>query len=279
MFMKAWEGTNPDVPHIWANLTDIQQQSTINQLRQAFQIQRMQERDARGGTRYTELLKNHFGVTPEDARLQRPEYIGGGRSSVHTQAMPQTSAGTSADPLGRLAGQGIISGQHNFMYHATEHGYILGLVNVRADLTYQQGLRRLWTRDTRYDFYWPTFANLGEQVVRNDEIYCSGNDGVDTAAFGYQERWAEYRYQPSEITGLFKSTSTGNIDEWHLAQQFTSLPTLNASFIRDPSRTTMQRVLAAGSQANNQQILFDSVFNVSKTRAIPTYSVPGLLRF
>lgn len=255
--------------------------ATINAQRLAVATQQFLEKDARGGTRYTELLKNHFGVTPEDARLQRPEYIGGGRSAVHTQAMPQTSVGTATDPLGRLAGQGTITGQHNFLYHATEHGYIIGLANVRADLTYQQGLRRLWTRDTRYDFYWPTFANLGEQAVRNDEIFCTGVDATDAAVFGYQERWAEYRYQPSEITGLFKSTSAGNIDEWHLAQQFSSTnpPVLNAQFIRDPSRATLERALAAGSQARNLQILFDSVFAVSKTRAIPTYSVPGLLRF
>lgn len=253
--------------------------ATINAQRLAVATQQFLEKDARGGTRYTELLKNHFGVTPEDARLQRPEYIGGGRSNIHTQAMPQTSQGTAGAPLGQLAGQGTINGTHNFMYHATEHGYILGLVNVRGDLTYQQGLRRLWTRDTRYDFYWPTFANLGEQIVRNDEIFCTGVDATDTAAFGYQERWAEYRYQPSEITGLFKSTSAGNIDEWHLGQQFASLPTLNATFIRDPARATLARALAAGSQATNMQVLFDSVFTVMKTRAIPTYSVPGLLRF
>lgn len=253
--------------------------ATINAQRLAVATQQFLEKDARGGTRYTELLKNHFGVTPEDARLQRPEYIGGGRSTIRTQAMPQTSAGTAQNPLGSLAGQAIIADQHRFQYHATEHGYIIGLVNVRADLTYQQGLNRLWTRDTRYDFYWPTFANLGEQVVRNDEIYCTGVDATDTAAFGYQERWAEYRYIPSQVTGLFKSTSTGNIDEWHLAQQFSSLPTLSASFIRDGIRTVMPRALAAGNQASNMQVLFDSVFSVSRTRPIPTYSVPGLTRF
>lgn len=253
--------------------------ATINAQRLAVATQQFLEKDARGGTRYTELLKNHFGVTPEDARLQRPEYIGGGRSHIVTQAMPKTSDGTPTSPLGTLAGQGTINGAHHFMYHATEHGYIIGLVNVRGAITYQQGLRRLWTRDTRYDFYWPTFANLGEQVVRNDEIFCSGVDANDAAAFGYQERWAEYRYQPSEIHGLFKSTSTGNIDEWHLAEQFGSSPLLNATFIRDRTRETMQRAQAAGAQALSQQILFDSVLTVSKTRALPMYSVPGLLRF
>ncbi|AXH76427.1 MAG: major capsid protein [Microviridae sp.] len=253
--------------------------ATINAQRLAVATQQFLEKDARGGTRYTELLKNHFGVTPEDARLQRPEYIGGGRSTVKTQAMPQTSAGTPTNPLGSLAAQGVIADSHRFTYHATEHGYIIGLVNVRADLTYQQGLHRLWTRDTRYDFYWPTFANLGEQIVRNDELYCTGVDATDQAAFGYQERWAEYRYRPSQVTGLFKSTSSGNIDEWHLAQQFTSQPLLNATFIRDAIRTVFPRALAAGTQANNMQVLFDSVFNISCTRPIPTYSVPGLARF
>lgn len=275
----ATDGTGRGYPvNLYADLSTATG-ATINAQRLAVATQQFLEKDARGGTRYTELLKNHFGVTPEDARLQRPEYIGGGRSNIHTQAMPQTSQGTAGAPLGQLAGQGTINGTHNFMYHATEHGYILGLVNVRGDLTYQQGLRRLWTRDTRYDFYWPTFANLGEQIVRNDEIFCTGVEATDTAAFGYQERWAEYRYQPSEITGLFKSTSSGNIDEWHLGQQFASLPTLNATFIRDPARATLARALAAGSQATNMQVLFDSVFTVMKTRAIPTYSVPGLMRF
>lgn len=253
--------------------------ATINAMRLAVATQQFLEKDARGGTRYTELLKNHFGVDPEDARLQRPEYIGGGRTPVETQAIPQTSAtgitgGTTQ--LGALVGQATISARHGFQYHATEHGYIIGLVNVTGDITYQQGLHRMWTRQTRFDFYWPTFANLGEQAVRNDEIYCRG-DANDTLTFGYQERWAEYRYRNSMITGLFRSTSTGNIDEWHLAQQFTALPTLNATFIRQ--NTPAARVLAVGSQANGLQILFDSVFHISCTRAIPVYSVPGLTRF
>ncbi|WNK15084.1 MAG: major capsid protein [Microvirus sp.] len=253
--------------------------ATINAQRLAVATQQFLEKDARGGTRYTELLKNHFGVTPEDARLQRPEYVGGGVSHVQTQAIPQTSVGTTANPLGSLAGQATVAGSHRFQYHATEHGYIIGLVQVSADLTYQQGLHRSWTRKTRFDFYWPTFANLGEQAVRNDEIFCTGIDATDEAVFGYQERWAEYRYRPSQITGLFRSTSAGNIDDWHLAQQFLgpNPPTLNATFIRDTP--PMSRVLAAGLQANNVQILFDSVFNIRATRPIPTYSVPGLLRF
>jgi hypothetical protein len=253
--------------------------ATINAQRLAVATQQFLEKDARGGTRYTELLKNHFGVMPEDARLQRPEYIGGGVSHVQTSAVPQTApTGTSGTPLGSLAGQATVTGHHRFSYHATEHGYIIGLVQVSADLTYQQGLHRTWTRKTRYDFYWPTFAHLGEQIVRNDEIFCTGVDATDEAAFGYQERWAEYRYRPSQITGLFRSTSAGNIDEWHLAQQFLgSGPVLGPTFIRDTP--PMSRILAAGIQADKMQILFDSVFNIKCTRPIPTYSVPGLLRF
>lgn len=255
--------------------------ATINAIRLAVATQQFLEKDARGGTRYTELLKNHFGVEPEDARLQRPEYIGGGRSPVQTQAIAQTSATTitgSNTPVGSLTGQGTIQAQHHFSYHATEHGYIIGLVNVTGEVTYSQGLHRMWTRQTRYDFYWPVFANLGEQAVRNDELYCVGTTaGTDALTFGYQERWAEYRYRQSKITGLFRPTSTLNIATWHLSQQFGSLPTLNATFITQA--TPGIRVLAAGSQANGMQILFDSVFNISCTRPMPTYSVPGLQRF
>lgn len=255
--------------------------STINAMRLAVATQQFLEKDARGGTRYTELLKNHFGVHPEDARLQRPEYIGGGKSIIQTQAIPQTSAtgitgGTS--PQGALTGQATIAGRHRFKYHATEHGYIIGLVNVTGDVTYQQGLNKMWSRQTRFDFYWPTFAHLGEQALYRREIFARG-DANDTIVFGYQERWAEYRYRPSRIAGLFKSTSTGNIDDWHLAEQFAAVPppSLNATFIRQ--NTPMSRALAAGTQANGVQILWDSVFNIRCTRPIPTYSVPGLTRF
>lgn len=253
--------------------------ATINAMRLAAASQQFLEKDARGGTRYTELLRNHFGVTPEDARLQRPEYIGGGRSHVQTQAIPQTSAtkATGSDtPLGSLSGQSIISDQHRFKYHATEHGYIIGLANITGEITYQQGLHKMWSRQTRFDFYWPTFANLGEQSVLNKEIYARG-DANDDLVFGYQERWAEYRYQPSQICGLFRSTATGNIDDWHLSEQFANLPTLNATFIRQ--NTPASRVLAAGTQANGMQILWDSVYSIKTTRPIPTYSVPGLVRF
>lgn len=254
--------------------------ATINAMRLAVATQQFLEKDARGGTRYTELLQNHFGVHPEDARLQRPEYIGGGVSEIRTQAIPQTSATGltgGSTPVGALTGQAVVAGAHSFSYHATEHGYILGLVCVDADITYQQGLHRMWTRSTRFDFYWPTFANLGEQAIRNDEIYCTGTDATDIATFGYQERWAEYRYYPSRISGLFRSTSAGNIDEWHLAQQFTGAPTLNSTFIQ--STPPGSRVLAAGAGANGMQILFDSFWRIKRTLPLPTYSVPGLRRF
>lgn len=255
---------------------------TLSALRLGIASQQILERDARGGTRYTELLQSHFGVTPEDARLQRPEYIGGGRSRVETQAIPQTAPNAGSQILGGLAAQATVADRHEFSVHATEHGWIIGLVHVTGDVTYQQGLHRMWTRLTRYDHYWPAFANLGEQAIRNDEIYARG-DANDTLVFGYQERWAEYRHRPSRITGMFRSTSAGNIDEWHLAQQFTSLPVLNTAFISDAlaplAGSPMSRALAAGVSADNMQILFDSVFDIACTRAMPTYSVPGLDRF
>lgn len=267
-------------PMIYADLASASG-ITINALRLAVQTQRLLERDARSGTRYTELLKSHFGVQPEDVRLQRPEYIGGGRIDIKTSAIAQTSATGltgGSSPLGALGAAAIASDQHSFTYRATEHGYILGLVNVRAELTYQQGLHRMWTRLTRYDFYWPAFAHLGEQVVRNDEIYAKGdNQANELTAFGYQERWAEYRHRPSRISGLFRSTAAGTIDPWHLAEEFATRPALNGTFIREPAQSTVERVLAAGAQALNMQILFDSIFRIRTTRPMPMYSVPGMM--
>ncbi|AXH75774.1 MAG: major capsid protein [Microviridae sp.] len=249
--------------------------ATINAMRLAVTTQQFLERDARGGTRYTESLRSHFGVTPEDARLQRPEYIGGGCSPVVVHSVPQTAA-AGASPVGALAAASVVNGGHHFSYHATEHGYIIGLAHVGADLTYQQGVRKLWSRSTRYDFYWPAFAHLGEQAVLNREIYADGSAN-DAVVFGYQERWAEYRHFPSQITGLFKSRSAGTIDPWHLAQNFATLPTLNTTFIQDTP--PLSRALAAGASANGAQILFDSFWSLDRTRPMPQYSVPGLQRF
>ena len=252
--------------------------ATINQLRQSFQIQKLLERDARGGTRYTEIIRSHFGVVSPDARLQRPEYIGGGSSNISINPIAQTSgtnaSGTTA-PLGTLAAMGTaLAHNHGFTYSATEHGVVIGLVSVRADLTYQQGLARMWSRSTRYDFYFPAFATLGEQAVLNKEIYVRG-DSNDDSVFGYQERWAEYRYYPSRISGLFRSTAAGTIDAWHLAQRFTSLPTLNNTFIQDTP--PVDRIVAVGAAANGKQFIFDSFFDCKKARPMPMYSVPGLI--
>jgi len=252
--------------------------ATINQLRQSFQIQKLLERDARGGTRYTEIIRAHFGVVSPDARLQRPEYLGGGSTPITINPIAQTSAtnvtgGTT--PQGNLAAYGVgLATNHGFTYAATEHGYLLGLVSVRADLTYQQGLNRMWSRSTRYDFYFPAFATLGEQAVLNKEIYCLGTS-QDNDVFGYQERWAEYRYKPSQITGLFRSTAAGTLDAWHLAQRFTSVPTLNTTFISETP--PVDRVVAIGASANGKQFLFDAFFDIKQARPMPMYSVPGLI--
>jgi Capsid protein (F protein) len=253
--------------------------ATINQLRQSFQIQKLLERDARGGTRYTEIIRSHFGVISPDARLQRPEYIGGGSTSININPIAQTSATGqtgATTPLGNLAAMGTtLAHNHGFTQSFTEHGVIIGLVSVRADLTYQQGLSKMWSRSTRYDFYFPAFATLGEQAVLNKEIYVTGNSTQDNQVFGYQERWAEYRYNPSRISSLFRSTASGTLDAWHLAEKFTALPTLSNTFIQ--SNPPLARTLAVGTAANGQQFIFDSFFNVRKARPMPMYSVPGLI--
>ncbi len=245
--------------------------ATINQLRQAFQVQKLLERDARGGTRYTEIVKSHFGVTSPDARLQRPEYLGGGSSPVVVSPVAQTSV-TAGTPQGNLAAVGTVNMQgHGFSKSFTEHGVLLGLVSVRADLTYQQGLNRMWSRSTRYDFYWPALAHIGEQAVLNKEIYldASGNDNL---VFGYQERYAEYRYKPSQITGQFRSGHGTPLDIWHLSQEFGSLPALDATFIEE--NPPVDRVIAVPSEPH---FLFDSFFKLTCARPMPMYGVPGMI--
>jgi len=271
---SAW-----DNPQLHVDLSEATA-ATINQLRQAFQIQKLLERDARGGTRYTEILRAHFGVTSPDARLQRPEYLGGGSTPVNISPIAQTSgspgtAGYTDTPQGNLAAIGTaLARNHGFSQSFTEHGYIIGLVMVRADLTYQQGMRKLWWRRTRYDFYFPAFAMLGEQAVLNREIYAQGT-AEDTQVFGYQERWSEYRHNPSIITGLFRSTTPLTLDAWHLAQRFTALPTLGTQFIEE--NPPLERIIAIGPDAGGQQFIFDSFFDVHAGRCLPTYSVPGLI--
>lgn len=247
---------------------------TINTLRQAWLVQSLLERDARGGTRYTELVKSHFGVNSPDARLQRPEYIGGGSSPLTLTPIAQT-APSEATPLGALGAAGTSVGQHTASFAATEHGYILGLINVRSELSYQQGMHRMWSRRTRYDFYWPSLAGLGEQAVLVKELYATGVQATDDAVFGYQERWHEYRTRTSEVTGVMRSTATGTLDAWHLAERFLTPPTLGSAFIVDS--TPMARVLAAGTQANNQQYLADILINREAVRPIPIYGTPAAL--
>lgn len=252
--------------------------ATINAIRTAFQIQRLLERDARGGTRYTELVLSHFGVRSPDMRLQRPEYIGGGSTPIVVNGVAQTSATGltgSATPAGNLSATGtmISVNGHEFRYAATEHGYIIGLVNVRGENTYQQGLRRHWSRSTRYDYYFPVFAHLGEQAVLNKEIYIRG-DANDNDVFGYQERFGEMRYHPSMVTGLFRSTVSGTLDLWHLAQRFTSLPTLNQTFIEE--NPPVDRVIAVPA-STGKQLLLDTLFEVTAVRPLPMYGVPGLI--
>ena len=253
--------------------------ATINSIRLAFQTQRLLERDARGGTRYPEVLKNHFGVTLEDYRAMRPVYLGGGKSTVSISPVPQTS-GTSASfttaPLGTLSAAGTATARHGFHHSATEHGYILGLVTVPNDKIYQQGIRRHWKRQTRYDFYMPVFQALGEQSIYNYEIYSDGSAN-DALTFGYIPRWDEYRYSPSYTSGYFRSTNTTPLDSWHLAQKFTALPALNSTFMLDDLATTFQRVAAAGASSANQQILADFFFQETVARPMPMHSVPGLV--
>lgn len=262
-------------PSLYADLSEATA-ATINQLRQSFQVQRLLERDARGGTRYTELIRAHFGVMPQDSRLQRPEYLGGGSSPVTLSPVAQTQrSDADATPLGTLGAMGTaVHSGHGFSQSFAEHGMIIGLIMVRADLTYQQGLRKMWSRKTRYDYYWPAFSHLGEQAVLNKEIYCDGT-AADDEVFGYQERFAEYRYNPSEITGLFRSTAAGTLDAWHYSQNFASLPTLNETFIQE--NPPLERSLAVGAAANGQQFIVDTFFDATAARPMPMYSVPGLI--
>jgi len=246
--------------------------ATINALREAFQLQKLYERDARGGTRYTEIIKAHFGVTSPDARLQRPEYLGGGSTPININPVTQTSSTDATTPQGNLAAFGTASlSNHGFTKSFTEHTLLIGLVNVRADLNYQQGLNRQFSRSTRWDFYWPALSHIGEQAVLNKEIYAQ-NDANDELVFGYQERYAEYRYKPSLITGKFRSTYSTPLDQWHLAQEFSSLPVLNSTFIQE--NPPMSRVKAVTSEPD---FLLDTYFDLKCARPMPVYSVPGLI--
>ena len=245
---------------------------TISSLRTAFQMQKFYERLARGGSRYTEVLTSFFGVVSPDSRLQRPEYLGGSSKMMNINPVAQTSSTGDVTPQGNLAAYGVSASKyHAFTKSFVEHGYIIGLLEVRADLTYQQGINKMWLRSTVYDWYWPTFAHLSEQAILNAEIYAQGTD-EDKGVFGYQERYAEYRYHPSEICGHFRSTYTKPLDVWHLSQKFDSLPTLSDQFIQD--NPPVERVVAT---KNYPHFLIDIGFKYHTTRAMPMYGIPGLV--
>nr|DAI09753.1 MAG TPA: major capsid protein [Microviridae sp.] len=250
--------------------------ATINQLRLAFQIQKLYEKDARGGTRYTEILKTHFGVTSPDSRLQRPEYLGGNRVPININQVVQNSATVEGEtPLGNVAGYSVTSDTHSdFRQSFTEHGFVIGVMVARYDHTYQQGIERFWSRKTRFDYYWPVLANIGEQAVLNKEIYAQGTD-VDDEVFGYQEAWGDYRYKPNRVTGEMRSQYAQSLDVWHLGDDYTKLPSLSAEWIVE-DKTNVDRVLAVTS-TNANQLFADLYVKNQTTRPMPMYSIPGLV--
>ena len=249
--------------------------STVSQLRQAFAVQRLYERDARGGTRYTEILKSHFGVSSPDGRLQRSEYLGGKRIPINVTQVVQTSSTDSTSPQGNTAAYSLTGdSSDSFTKSFTEHGYLYCFVCVRNENTYQQGLEKLWSRKRRFDFYWPALANISEQPIFNKEIYAQGTS-EDDEVFGYQEPWAEYRYKPSRVSGAFRSNYQTSLDSWHYADYYESLPVLSDAFIR-ASKTNIDRTLAVQSSVEDQFIA-DFYFNIKSVRPMPVYSVPGLI--
>ena len=249
--------------------------TSINQLRMAFQIQKMYEKDARGGTRYQEMIKSHFGVTSPDARLQRPEYLGGERLPININPVVQMSATTTNSPQGTVTGQSVTSDSHgDFIESFTEHGFIIGLCVARYEHTYQQGLNKLWSKKSRTDFYLPVLANIGEQPVLNKEIYAQGNE-KDNEVFGYQEAWADYRYKPSIVTGEMRSNHNKSLDSWHFADDYESQPYLSSSWI-DEDKSPVDRALAVQSSVSNQ-IFADFFIQNETTRPMPVYSIPGLI--
>lgn len=266
----TWSPSN-----LWALSTGEAAAATINQLRLAFQIQKLYERDARGGTRYTEILKSHFGVTSPDSRLQRPEYLGGNRIPIHINQVIQMSATDATSPQGNVAGQSLTTDKHyDFTRSFTEHGFVIGVMVARYDHTYQQGIERMWSRKDRFDYYWPVFANIGEQAVLNKEIYAQGN-AQDDEVFGYQEAWADYRYKPSRVTGEMCSSAPQSLDVWHLADDYDKLPSLSAEWIQEDP-TNVDRVLAVSSE-NANQLFADIYIQNRSTRPMPVYSIPGLI--
>jgi hypothetical protein len=267
--------TFPVINNLWAQASG-GLGATINQLRMAFQIQKLYEKDARGGTRYIEVLKAHFGVTSPDARLQRPEYLGGNRIPININQVLQTS-GTAegTTPQGTPVGQSLTTDtHHDFKKSFVEHGFVIGVMVARYRHTYQQGLERFWNRHTRFDYYWPVLANIGEQAILNKEIYAQGTD-EDEEVFGYQEAWADYRYKPDRVSSEMRSAYAQSLDVWHLADDYDKLPALSDSWIREDP-TNVDRVLAV--QSNTSAQLFADIFVMNRTtRPMPMYSIPGLI--
>ena len=262
--------------NLWAVNDGTVSSATINQLRMAFQIQKLYERDARGGSRYIEILKSHFGVTSPDARLQRPEYLGGNRVPLNVnQIVQQSATAEGGTPQGNPVGLSLTTDSHNdFVKSFTEHGFVIGVMVARYDHTYQQGIERMWSRKDRFDYYWPVFANIGEQAILNKEIYAQGT-AKDNEVFGYQEAWADYRYKPNRVTGEMRSSYAQSLDVWHLADDYASLPSLSDSWIRE-DKSNVDRVLAVTSAKSNQ--LFCDIYVQNKTtRPMPLYSIPGLI--
>lgn len=262
--------------NLWAIQSGTVTAATINQLRMAFQIQKLYEKDARGGTRYIEILKSHFGVTSPDARLQRPEYLGGNRIPVNINQVVQSSATqSSGTPLGDTAAFSVTTDVHgDFIKSFVEHGFVIGIMVARYDHTYQQGLERFWSRRDRLDYYFPVFANIGEQPILNKEIYAQGTV-QDNEVFGYQEAWADYRYKPSRVAGEMRSQAPTSLDVWHLADEYTQLPKLSDAWIRE-DKTNVDRVLAVTSAVSNQMFA-DLYIQCKATRPMPMYSIPGLI--
>jgi hypothetical protein len=252
--------------------------STINDVRLAFQTQRLLERDARSGTRYNETILAHYGVTVPDFRVQRPEFLGGGSSPVNISPVAQTTyqgTQTVEDAKGALSGIGTVSGSHGFTKSFTEHGVLIGLVNVRGDITYSQGIERYWSKDTRYDFYYPVLATIGEQSVTMVELWTQGDGATtDDTVFGYQERYAEYRYKPSRLTGLMSVEAASNLDEFHLSEDFTSQPSLDSTFIQSNTGAPLDRAISVPTQPH---FVFDAYFDMKCARPMPLYGVPGNL--
>lgn len=272
----AGSGAAPVIDNLWAVQSGLGSAATINQLRMAFQIQKLYERDARGGTRYIEILKSHFGVTSPDARLQRPEYLGGNRVPINVnQIVQQSATEASGTPQGTPVGLSLTTDTHSdFTRSFVEHGFVIGVMVARYDHTYQQGLERFWSRKDRFDYYWPVFANIGEQAILNKEIYAQGTP-QDDEVFGYQEAWADYRYKPNRVAGEMRSSAPQSLDVWHLADDYVELPKLSDAWIREDA-VTVDRVIAVSSRVSDQ--LFADIYIKNRTtRPMPLYSIPGLI--